>query len=66
MRQEINGQGKHRLVAEDGTVTEWAGYTQFTYLQGMVGFTAYYAAREGILPANEFCAQQGVSVADTK
>ena len=65
MRQEFTLQGQHRLVDDDGTVTEWADYREFTYLRGMVGFTAYFAAREGILPADEFCAQQ-LDVDNTK
>lgn len=55
---------RHRLAdTETQEVTEWAGYTAFTYLNGMAGFTAYYAMKEGVLPANEFCALVGVGKA---
>ena len=61
MEQEFDNNGRHRLVDTDGTMTDWAAYTQYTYLRGMVGYTAYFANKEGILPAAEFCAMTGVT-----
>lgn len=58
--QEIDGNGRHRLVLGEKT-TEWAGYCQFTYLSGYVGATNYYTGTgECVLPADEFCARIGV------
>jgi len=51
--------GRHRLVCGLAT-TAWAGYRDFTYLNGYVGFTSYYLPREGVLSAEEFCRELGV------
>jgi len=45
----------HRLrCTETGRCTAWAPYTGYTYMDGMVGITAYYADKERILTAHEF------------
>ena len=49
---EIADNGRHRLVA--GSVcTLWAPYTEFVYLNGWVGATAYYG-KEGVMSPDEF------------
>ena len=58
--QEIDADGRHRLVLGE-KATEWAGYSQFTYLSGYVGATDYYTGTgECVLTADEFCARTGV------
>ena len=54
--------GRHRLFDEEtGEVTAWADYRSFTYLNGYVGFTAYYSGNaEGVCTADEFCKMIGV------
>ena len=53
--------GRHRLVNEEtGEVTAWADYRSFTYLNGYVGFTAYFSVEEGVCTADEFCKMIGV------
>lgn len=62
VRQEWDdGNARHRLVADDGTATPWTGYTSFCYLNGFVGCTAYYLAKEAVLTPDEFCRQVGVT-----
>ena len=53
----LEGTSFHRLVDEEtGEVTAWAGYRSFTYLNGYVGYTAYYSGEtEGVCTADEFC-----------
>ena len=57
--QEMNEDGRHRLVREnkDGTLThtKLVLYLEPTYLDGLIGHTAYYGTSENILPADEFC-----------
>lgn len=57
VEQEWNeDQSAHRLIDKDtGECTEWAGYSSFTYLKGIVGYSAYYGTKEGILSADDFC-----------
>ena len=57
-----DGSSLHRLVDEEtGEVTAWADYTNFTYLNGHVGYTAYYSwETDGTCTANEFCKMEGV------
>lgn len=56
------GEDRHWLVdTETGEESGKAMYQQFTYLNGFVGFTAYWAEKEGVLPADQFCAMVGVS-----
>jgi hypothetical protein len=50
---------RHRLVLGNQH-TAWAGYTQFTYMKGYVGFTAYYNLKEGVLSSDEFVKLNGV------
>ena len=50
--QEIADNGRHRLVAGDAC-TLWAPYTEFVYLNGWVGATAYYG-KEGVMSPDEF------------
>lgn len=53
---------KHRLKnTTTDKFTAWAGYTTFTYLDGIVGFSAYYGVKEGILNADEFCKMVGIT-----
>lgn len=56
------GSSRHRLVNEEtGEVTAWASYLSFTYLNGHVGYTAYFSGdAEGICTAAEFCKMAGV------
>lgn len=62
MAQEFDG-GSHRLAAKDGRKTQWAPYSQFTYLDGWVGVTHYFTGEgEMILRAEEFCAKVGMGV----
>lgn len=50
-----NGQTRHRLRnTKTGDTTEWAPYNDWTYLDGMVGYTAYFFSKEGVMPAAEF------------
>ena len=51
----------YRLVDEEtGEVTDWADYDSFTYLNGRVGYTAYYSGEtEGVCTAEEFCKMAG-------
>jgi hypothetical protein len=60
--QEFNTeQDQHRLKdTETGEVTRWAPYTCFTYLNGMVGYTAYYGIKEVVVTADEFCKDNGI------
>ena len=58
--QEVDANGCHRLVLGE-QATEWAGFCQFTYLNGYVGTTNYYTGTgDGVLTAEEFCARAGV------
>ena len=58
--------GCHRLFDEEtGEVTEWADYRSFTYLNGRVGYTAFFATREGVCTADEFCKMVGVGKSQT-
>ena len=58
--QEMNAQGQHRLIFGE-QATRWASYTQFTYLNGYVGVTDYWAGTgECVLSADEFCSLMGV------
>lgn len=53
---------KHRLKnTATGEITAWAEYTIFTYLDGFVGFTAYYSHNERVLSADEFCKMVGIT-----
>ena len=53
--------GRHRLVDEEtGEVTAWASYRNFTYLNGYVGYAAYFYIEEGVCTADEFCKMAGV------
>ena len=56
------GSSFHRLVDEEtGEVTAWASYRCFTYLNGYVGYTAYYSGNaEGVCTAEDFCKMVGV------
>ena len=55
------GSSFHRLVDEEtGEVTAWASYRSFTYLNGYVGYTAYFSIEEGVCTADEFCKMIGV------
>lgn len=46
---------RHRLVdTESGERTDWAHYTLYTYLNGYVGYTAYYAGEEGVCTPDAF------------
>ena len=57
---------QHRLFDEEtGEVTEWADYRGFTYLNGWVGYTAFFASREGVCTADEFCKMAGVGKSQT-
>ena len=58
--QEFLPDGRHRLVAADGTATPWAAYGQIAYLGGYVGATAAYLHEEGVISADEFCRLVGV------
>ena len=51
------GTSFHRLVDDEtGEVTDWADYCSLTYLNGYVGYTAYYFGEtEGVCTADEFC-----------
>lgn len=51
---------RHRLIAADGRVTQWATYSGYTFLDGYVGYTAYYCAKEGVSTAEDFCRETGV------
>ena len=58
--QEFDASGRHRLVLGE-RATEWAAYSQFTYLDGYVGVTDYHTGTgECVLTAGEFCARTGV------
>jgi hypothetical protein len=54
--QEFNEESsEHRLRnTETGDVTYWAHYTFFTYLDGVVGYTTYWATKEGTCTPEEF------------
>lgn len=53
--------GTHRLVnMHTGHRTAWTSYIGFTYLDGMVGATAYYGAPAAIYTPDEFCKLVGV------
>ena len=55
------GSSFHRLVDEEtGEVTHWAPYRFFTYLNGHVGYTAFFGETEGVCTADEFCKLAGV------
>ena len=55
------GSSHHRLFDEEtGEVTAWASYRSFTYLNGYVGYTAYFSIEEGVCTADEFCKMAGV------
>ena len=55
------GSSRHRLFDEEtGEVTAWADYRSFTYLNGYVGYTAYFSIKEGVCTADEFCKMIGV------
>ena len=58
--QVFTDRGSHKLVRSDGQETDFAGYTQFTYMDGLVGFTEYYEKEGGILSANKFAELAGV------
>ena len=59
MEQEFTVSGNHRLIDGEQT-TKWAGYRQFTYLNGMVGVTDYFAGvGEKILTPEEFAQVAG-------
>ena len=57
----LEGTSFHRLVDEEtGEVTHWAPYRFFTYLNGHVGYTAYYSGEiDGVSTADEFCKMAG-------
>lgn len=40
---------------DTGETSSKVDYTRWAYLKGMVGFTAYYSDKEGILPSDDFC-----------
>lgn len=49
---------KHRLVCPTtGRATQWATYTECTFMDKYVGFTAYWLPGEGALEVEEFCKQ---------
>lgn len=50
---QFDAQANHRLVHRDRK-TAWAPYTGWTYLDGMVGYTSYFAKTEGICTLEEF------------
>ena len=53
---EFTPEGYHRLIEESsGETSPWATYTQICLLKDMVGVTAYYASKEGIMTPAEFC-----------
>ena len=54
--RESDGKCQHRLrIAASGEATAWATYTQYTYLRGYVGVTAYHnPAGEVIISAEDF------------
>ena len=53
--REVGGKLQHRLcLLASGETTGWANYTQYTYLRGYVGITAYYADKEAILSPVDF------------
>lgn len=60
--QFMEGYSFHRLVDDEtGEVTSWTSYCSFTYLNGHVGYTAYYSGDvEGVCTAEEFCKMVGV------
>ncbi len=70
VKQEFDSD-THRLVSEDGTrFTEWADYSWFTYLDGMVGITRYFLSKsvgefKTILTPEEFCKLAGIGPKDT-
>ena len=54
-RMETNDKGRHRLVSADGKRTSrWFGYSHTSYLDGYVGYTVYWAKKEGVTTADEF------------
>lgn len=57
-----DGTSRHKLVCSDGRETNWAGYTQTTYMDGMVGVTAYYGIKEAVMTSDEFCKMNSVGV----
>lgn len=59
VQEWVEGNSMHRLVSGEQT-TEWASYSSWTYLNGYVGFTAYYGITEGVMTADEFCKMTGV------
>ena len=53
---EESGTLQHRLVnTETGEMTQWAGYTSFTYLNGFVGHTAFFGTVEAVCTPDAFC-----------
>ena len=53
--QQFNDGGdRHRLVSDDGRVTDWVGYQSICLLDGFVGHTAYYGVKEGVCTAMQF------------
>lgn len=54
-KQEFDGHGRHRLVADDGRKTIWAPYQGIAYLDGWVGCSAYYLTKEAVVTPDKFC-----------
>lgn len=46
---------RHRLVnKKTGKSTPWTAYTLYAYLDGYVGYTAYFGTKEGVSTPDEF------------
>lgn len=60
--QEWDGEKSHHRLRNiiTGEATAWAPYQAWTYLDGMVGYTAYFFPQEGVLPADQFAKKQAV------
>lgn len=54
-KQEFDGNGNHRLVADDGRYTAWANYSSITMLDGWIGHTAFYGKEENVVTLIDFC-----------
>lgn len=53
--QEFTPAGAHRLRnTRTGECTRYASYQEFTYLDGVVGWTAYYGVSEGLGTPEDF------------
>lgn len=52
--QFFDDHGNHRLERANGHTTPWAGYRQFTYLDGWVGHSAFFGVREDVVAPMDF------------